>query len=440
MLRAMSLPELYQEHLARLQRETGAALERTGFDALVLHSGAAVARSGYDDQYWPLRPTPAFAHWLPLVEPDCVLVVTGAGRPRLIRTVASNFWEGQAEPASAHVLEQFDLVEVDDPARIRDHLPGGRRAFLGDAPDRAAGLGLEPEAIDPPALVAALDAIRARKSDYERHCLAEANRLASAGHRAVARAFRDGERSELMLHLTYLRATQQDDAATPYKNIVAVGRHGAVLHHVHYAAEAPADAAPSLLVDAGATYLGYASDITRTTVAGGRADATLFAMLVAGVEALQQELCAAIEVGQEFEALHDRAHELLAPVLREVGVATASDDELVGGGVTRAFFPHGLGHSLGIQVHDVGCRPRPPRPDNPFLRNTTVIEPGQVFTIEPGCYFVDELLAPLRAGPRASGINWEVVDRLQRFGGVRIEDDVAVLDDGIRNLTRENWR
>lgn len=440
MLRRMSLSELYDEHIDRLQRETAAALQHCGFDALVLHSGAAAPRSAYDDQYWPLRPTPAFAHWVPLAEPDCALVITAGGRPRLIRTVIDDFWEGHAEPESAHFLERLEVIEVGDAARIRDHLPSGRVAFIGEARDRAAGLDIAPEAIDPPALLTALHAIRTRKSEYELHCLAEANRRAAAGHRALARAFRDGERSELTLHLAYLRATRQDDADTPYKNIVAVGSHGAVLHHVHYQAEAPADAAPSLLVDAGASYLGYASDITRTTVAGGRADATLFSMLVAGVEALQSQLYEAIAPGLEYEALHDRAHELLAGVLRDTGIATASDDELVGGGVTRAFFPHGLGHSLGIQVHDVGMRPREPRADNPFLRNTSVIEVGQVFTIEPGCYFIDALLAPVREGPRAAGVNWEVVERLRRFGGVRIEDDIAVVEGGIRNLTRENWQ
>jgi Xaa-Pro dipeptidase len=440
MLRGMSLSELYDEHLERLQRETAAALERCGFDALVLYSGVAARKSTYDDQFWPLSPTPAFAHWVPLAEPDCALVVTAEGRPRLIRTVVADFWEGHAEPDSAHFLDRLEVIEVGEASRIRDHLPSGRVAFIGDARDRAEGLGIAPEAIDPPALLAALDAVRSRKSAYELHCLAEANRRAAAGHRALARAFRDGERSELTLHLAYLRATRQDDTATPYKNIVAVGSHGAVLHHVHYQAEAPPDAAPTLLVDAGATYLGYASDITRTTVAGGRADATLFSMLVAGVEALQGQLYELIAPGLEYEALHDRAHELLAGVLRDTGIATAAADELVGGGVTRAFFPHGLGHSLGIQVHDVGCRPREPRPDNRFLRNTSVIEVGQVFTVEPGCYFIDDLLAPVRTGPHAAGVNWDVVERLRRFGGVRIEDDIAVVEGGIRNLTRENWQ
>jgi Xaa-Pro dipeptidase len=100
-------------------------------------------------------------------------------------------------------------------------------------------------------------------------------------------------------------------------------------------------------------------------------------------------------------------------------------------------FPHGLGHSLGVCVHDVGMRLTPPRDDNPFLRNTSAIEIGQVFTIEPGCYVIDALLAPLRADDRAELVDWAAIDALRPFGGIRIEDDICVVDGGLTNLTRE---
>ena len=141
-----------------------------------------------------------------------------------------------------------------------------------------------------------------------------------------------------------------------------------------------------------------------------------------------------------YEDLHDQAHVLLAPILRELDLVRASDDELVGGGVTRKFLPHGLGHSLGIQVHDVGCKVSPPRPENPFLRNTSPITAGQVFTIEPGCYFIPELMAELRQDPIQDRVNWPLLEQLSEFGGVRIEDNIAVLEQGVRNLTREAWR
>jgi Xaa-Pro dipeptidase len=85
-------------------------------------------------------------------------------------------------------------------------------------------------------------------------------------------------------------------------------------------------------------------------------------------------------------------------------------------------------------------KPHPPRPDNRFLRNTSTIEVGQVFTIEPGVYIIDALLAPLRDDSRARLLDWQVIDELRPFGGIRIEDNVLVLAGGIRNLTREAYR
>src|SRR5205823_7227048 len=129
----------------------------------------------------------------------------------------------------------------------------------------------------------------------------------------------------------------------------------------------------------------------------------------------------AIAIGMPYEALHDESHRQVADILRDVGIASLSADELVTRGVTRAFYPHGLGHSLGLQTHDVGCALMKPRADNPFLRNTSKIAEDQVFTIEPGIYFIEMLLAPLRALPAGAAVDWKLVGALAPFGGVRIE-------------------
>jgi Xaa-Pro dipeptidase len=177
-------------------------------------------------------------------------------------------------------------------------------------------------------------------------------------------------------------------------------------------------------------------------VKGSGAAASAFGQLVAGIEAMQQHLCGEVRVGQPYEDLHEESHRRTAEVLRAVGVVRngVSADEAVAAGVTRALFPHGLGHSLGLQTHDVGCGLRPPRVENPFLRNTTDVTVDQVFTIEPGVYFIDDLTARLRVSPAASLVDWRMVDVLAPLGGVRIEDDLHVIggDERIRNLTREH--
>jgi Xaa-Pro dipeptidase len=426
----------YRDHVAHLTKEYARILAEEKLDGVVIHSGAPKPRSLFDDQFWPLRPVPHFAHWLPLLTARSALYVEPGRRPVLLWNNALDFWEAAAKPETDHFWASFDVKELRDAGSIKSQLPSGRRlAFIGEERGDGTAFGLADAAFNPPTLMRKLDQLRVTKTPYEILCLKEANRRASLGHHAVIEQFKGGDLSELELHLLYLRATGQDDADTPYKNIVALGEHCATLHHVTYGRARTG--AQSLLLDAGAKFQGYDSDVTRTAVKGTGAAATAFGQLVAGLETLQQGSCSRAKLGLPYEQLHDEAHRQLAPLLKDVGIASGSAEELVASGVTRRFLPHGLGHSLGIQTHDVGCRNVEPRADNPFLRNTTKITPGQVFTIEPGVYFIRHLLDELKASPAGKSVNWRLVDELVPFGGVRIEDDLAVTDAGVQNLTRD---
>jgi len=429
----VDLDALYLEHVADLERRFARLLDEQGWDAVVLESGSLAKRSRFDDQYWPLRPCPHFQHWLPLAEPECALVVRPGKKTTLLRASEQGFWEKLPPPPTLAFEKVFDVVRVGSTstAEARGYAGGGRVAWVGEQRE------------SPAELVKALDALRTTKTPYEVACIAEANRIARTGHEALRDAFHAGDASELDLHLLFLKATRQDDWETPYKNIVALGENAATLHHVAYGRQArrrDPSAAESLLVDAAATCRGYCGDVTRTWVKGTGAAADAFGRLVAAADAMQQRLCAAVRVGMPYEHLHDESHRQVGEILRELGVVKGTAEEAVTTGVTRAFYPHGLGHSLGLQTHDVGCGLRAPRADNPFLRNTTDVAPGQVFTIEPGIYFIESLLAPLRAKPEGKIVDWKMVDALAPLGGVRIEDDVLVQPGagaGVRNITRE---
>lgn len=426
----MTLAATYPAHLEYLQRGTEAALAAHGFDAVVLCSGSQAARNRFDDQMWPMVPTPAYAHWCPLADPDTFVVIRPGARPRLVRTIVDDYWEVPRPPESNHFWSCFDVVEIGE-GHAGDALPGGKVAVITRDPGTSP-----PGTVNPPGLIAALDVLRTRKTAYEIECLAEASRRAIQGHRKVAELFQTGTPSELEMHLAFLAASEQDEMWAPYKGIVALGNHAAVLHFIAYTRDRVAGDT-SLLIDAGGKYLGYGSDITRTHVRGDGSAARRFAELLGHMEALQQEIVRRIRPGLPYEELHDDSHRLLAAALREHGIGRGSPDELIARGVTRALFPHGLGHSLGVCVHDVGMKPHPPRPENKFLRNTSVIEAGQVFTIEPGLYVIDALLAPLQADDRRDLVDWAAIAELRPFGGIRIEDNVVVEERGVRNLTRE---
>jgi Xaa-Pro dipeptidase len=435
----LELERAYYEHVNSLIERYAPILRAAEVDAVVIHSGSALKRTEFDDQYWPLRPTPHFQHWLPLAQPDCALVVEPGRKPKLVWLRTKSFWERPPEPETRSFETALDVHVVNEVADIKANVPAGRVAFVGEARAHARSWGIAEERINPETLVGPLDRLRSLKTEYEVLCLAEANRKAASGHAAALAAFRAGGASELEIHLRFLMATGQDDPETPYKNIVAEGPHAATLHHVSYSKHPSGRAAQSLLVDAGATYLGYCSDITRTWVKGSDAVASAFGQLVDGVEKMQQRLCSAITLGLRYEALHEDSHRQVATLLQEAGIAKGSVEEIAKSGITRSFYPHGLGHSLGLQCHDVGCALVKPKDENPYLRNTSIITEGQVFTVEPGIYFIDGLLEQLRASENGSMIDWTLVRELAVMGGVRIEDDLVVTGDAAatRNLTRE---
>lgn len=426
-----AIEALYPDHVAHQRRAYTNAMREVGCDAILVHSGTALKKTSYDDQYWPVRPTPFFHHWVPLYEGGCFLLIEPDRKPRLFWSESKDFWERPAAPESMAFKNELEVINADRPT-----LPPGKVIhWIGDDTGHADRLGIPAERQNAKALLDALDVLRIKKTPYEVACLAEANRRAALGHEAVRKAFASGDHPELDLHLLYLNVTRQDDPETPYKNIVAQGRNASILHHIAYGRDKTK--AESILLDAGATCLGYCSDVTRTWVKAGGAGADAFKHILAGMEKMQQNLCERIKTGMPYEELHDESHRQVSAILKDAGVVKASVEEIDGQGISRIFYPHGLGHSLGLQTHDVGCLTTKPKAQNPFLRNTTKIEDGQVFTIEPGLYFIDTLLAPLKNDPRGKLVDWNVVEQLAPLGGIRIEDDVLVTGTTTRNFSRE---
>ncbi len=434
----MSAPaDLYRDHVARMRRRATAALAAEPFDAILLDAGRPFLYFR-DDQEAPFRTNPSFAHWTPLAGPHHLLQVRPGGRPRLIRVAPEDYWTEPAPLGDPSWLGEFDVLEVPDEEEAwKRASPGRRTAYVGDAPERARERGIPPEAANPEPLLRRLDWDRSLKTPYEIACIEEANRLAAKGHLAARAAFEAGA-SEIELHRHFVDALGCVDKDLPYESIVALDEKGATLH---YTAKRAVRGGKVFLLDAGARHLGYASDITRTWTTP--ACEPVFRDLVRGLEAIQQSLCAAVRPGVRFPDLHRAAHVRIGDLLHGTGVLRRGGEEAFAAGLTAPFFPHGLGHFLGLQVHDVAGRQAareggevPPPEGHPFLRTTRTIEDGQVVTVEPGVYFIPMLLRDLRSAPAASLVDWALVDRLVPCGGIRIEDDVLATPDGHRNLTR----
>lgn len=429
------LAALYPAHLASVCRHAEQALARGGFEHLLIAAGMPGVKF-LDDNHYPYAVSPPFKHWLPLTNaPGSWIAYTPGRKPKLVFLQPRDYWHVVPDAPAGYWVDGFEIVVVRTAEEAVAELPQGHRATIAEP--AAAVAGIEPN--NPRAVLDYLHYHRACKTPYELELMRAANRIGTRAHRAAAQAFRDGA-SELGIHQAYLAAAGQIDAELPYSSIVALNAHGAVLHYMDFTRQPPARAR-SLLIDAGASASGYASDITRTHAA---TDAGEFQALIDAMDANQQSQVAMVRSGRSYIDLHLHAHRQLATLLKEHGFIRMEPESAVESGVTRAFFPHGLGHSIGLQVHDVGGFAKNdrgdsvPRPDgHPFLRMTRTLEPGMVVTIEPGLYFIEMLLAELRDQPVSKDIDWNKVEAFKQYGGIRIEDDVACTDGAPENLTRD---
>jgi len=431
---------LYRDHLTTVRSRADTALERAGLDHLVVPSGT-LHYQVFDDRDYPYAVNPQFKAWLPLTRnPGSWLVHTPGQRPRLLYLQPRDYWHVVPRAPSGHWVPEFDIVVIRTPEEALQHLPAdpARCAILGE-PQSALG-GYVPG--NPPAVVDYLEYHRAFKTPYEIAMMREATVRGVRGHRAAERAFRAGA-SEFGIHLAYCQAAGQDSETLPYGNIVALNEHAAVLHYTDRD-RVPPEPVRSFLIDAGASHGGYACDITRTYSAN---PADEFQALVDAVDAAQQAMCAQVRAGHDYRQLHLDAHLALAAILRDFGILSLSPEAALETGVSSVFFPHGIGHGIGLQVHDVagfasddrGGEPLPKPEGHPYLRLTRTLAPGMVVTIEPGIYFIDMLLEELRAGPHAGAVDWARVDAFRPYGGIRIEDDVVCTEGDPVNLTREGF-
>lgn len=444
---SMSAEPLFADHLNHLLTEYASALQACNFANHPVLIGSGMSHDYYaDDQAPPFKAWGHFLRWLPVDRPDQFVLFRPGKKPVFYAVIPQDFWHDQSMEMPSWWADLYEIRILADKHQIAAHLKAlvadRQFLFLGEDVGLAAALDARREHINPVSLIAHLDYFRAYKTRYEARRIADANALALTAHQAAQEAFLEG-RDEFGIHMAYLAACHALDHELPYPSIVAINEHAATLHYQHKQRRSGA-ADPVLnrvlLIDAGCRRFGYCSDITRTWIRPGVHE--VFAALLAGVQKLQRHIISTITVGQSYIQLHEAAHESLAQLLIDTGIALGSPEELLEEEVTTAFLPHGLGHFLGLQVHDCGGRlaspdgtVKPPPARYPALRTTRTLENDMVFTIEPGLYFIPALLDKLKNGPRSAMLNWKLIDELRPLGGIRIEDNIWLRDGTAHNLT-----
>jgi Xaa-Pro aminopeptidase len=283
-----------------------------------------------------------------------------------------------------------------------------------------------------------LDRVRRRKDALELARMRRAAGATRAGFAAVVPFIAPGitERAlQIEIEAEFFRHGADTVA---YDSIIASGPNAAVLHHLP--TQRPLRAGELVLIDAGAECRGYDCDVTRTYPVSGD-----FSAEQADVYALVQRVHrAAIErcrAGVEYRDIHLAAALDVAQGLVDAGFLRGNAADLVEQGASALFFPHGIGHMVGLGVRDAGGylpgRSRSEAPALRFLRIDLPLEPGHVVTIEPGIYFPPHVLEdPEIHRQHRDTVVWNRVDKLRGFGGIRIEDNVLIRDGGNEVLTR----
>ncbi|KAA3640673.1 MAG: Xaa-Pro dipeptidase [Proteobacteria bacterium] len=421
----------FKNHINTIQKATEAALKATGYDGLWIYSGHP-ENHFLDDHAPAFQVNPHFNWWVPDTDiSHSLLHIVPGQKPTLYLSQPADFWHKILDRSTADWAQSFEVHVIHHQSEMPAVNNQTNHAWIGDR----SWQPLAAECTNPDKLLAHLHFSRVRKTPYEIDCIQQANRLALKGHQAAADVFYAGG-SEYDINAAYLQACQQSQNQMPYGNIVALNENAAVLHYQYQATNKPAKHR-TFLIDAGASYHGYAADITRTYAFDKSGE---FNDMITAMDELQVALCDACLVGQDYIELHQQAHLKIATVLSQFKVINGSAESAVESGLSATFFPHGLGHYLGLQVHDVaghqvdyqGTVKNPPK-NHPFLRLTDVLRDNAVITIEPGLYFIPMLLQQQKDNKH---INWDKVEQLLPYGGIRIEDNVVVGHKQSRNLTR----
>lgn len=439
----------YQNRRRRLSQQVGSGL--------ILLLGNDEVGMNYAANAYHFRQDSTFLYFFAVNLPGLAgLIDVDAGTETLFGddlTVADIVWTGP-QPTIAELCKRAGIASSAPMAELETRLAAaiakGRRVhFL--KPYRAehtlkitALLGLKPTIVASyrsEALHAAVVAQRNVKSADEVAEIERAVGVSREMYLAAMRAARPGRREyEVVAEIVRVQKANGCELAFP----IICSVHGETLHnHAHANLMKAGDV---MVLDSGVeTERGYASDITRTIPVGGRFTAgqrEIYDLVLK----TQLAAIAAIKPGVRYKDVHLLASKSFAAGLKAIGLMKGDPAEAVAAGAHALFFPHGLGHMLGLDVHDlenigeqhVGYEPGLERSGQfglSYLRLARTLKPGFVLTVEPGLYFIPQLIDQWKAEKRhAAFVNYREVEKFRNARGYRIEDDVLVTRSGNRVL------
>jgi Xaa-Pro aminopeptidase len=423
-------------------------LRQTVSDGVILLFGNNDSSRNYRDNIYPFRQDSNFLYFTGINKPGMALLIFSDGKEMLFGDPGhpdSLIWSGPSksleELADVAQIKQFEdigklseLLEATVEHKIKLHyLPSYR-------PGRASKLGKISDSKSSDELVKAVVALREIKNDDEIIDMEKAVAVSALMYQAAFNVTKT-DLTEARVRGMLEGIAMMEDLQMSFPPIVTV--HGEVLHNITY--ENRLEEGQLLLIDSGVeTKNHYCSDITRTIPVSG-----VFSIkqkdIYNTVLGAQEASINAIVPGATNRDVHLAAATAIVDGLKDVGLMTGDTQEAVSAGAHALFYPHGIGHMIGLDVHDmedlgdaVGYEDGQSRSDQfglAYLRLAKELKPGFTITIEPGVYFIPELIDRWKSEKKfADFINYSAVEKYKDFGGIRIEDDLLVTSEGSRVL------
>jgi Xaa-Pro dipeptidase len=339
-------------------------------------------------------------------------------------------WSGM--PTSlAEAKQLYDVDEVKYSPDLPKHLGTGLGITMHQ-------VGEFPDLLVTPLLKDALDETRMIKDEFEIELMLKAGEITDNSHLAVMSAL-PIETNEGHIHAEFVyHAMRQGSKFQAYDPICCSGTDCGTLHYVRN--DQTLQDKQLVLIDAGAEWKTYAADVTRVFPING-VWSTEARQIYDLVDEMQDETMTKVAPGVLWDDLHKLAHKVLIDGFLKLGIFKKefSAEEIFNARTSAGFFPHGLGHLIGMDTHDVGGKPNYDDPDimMRYLRLRRPLQTNMVVTVEPGVYFNKFLIEPLLSDEKhAKYIDVNVLHKYWAVGGVRLEDDVWVTATGYENLTK----
>ena len=417
------------ERRIRLQKELQTIL--TPGDAVIVFSGHPVVKPGGLDQTYPFLPHPMY-YWLSgsRRHGSAVLFSLDEGWKdyQLPVAKAEVIWEGAILDPS-QMKNTFNLFQDVQQKKFK------RLFVLGQPSVEEKELATVFDSNLSDQVKMCFDRVRRKKDTEEIHLIKEAARIAQRGYQHLRRVIRPGL-SERDLQIEYESEVFRSGAhQMPYDTIVGSGTNAAILHAIP--TSKLINDGELILIDAGVDLNEYCVDITRVFAANGVWDSRQ-KEIIQIVQMAQTQSIQACRHGVQWSHIHHISARTIADGLKSLGLMKGSVDDLLESGAIGLFFPHGVGHMVGLRVRDVGYEENknPVKHCGVFLRVDMEIQENHLLTVEPGCYFIRALLEdPEMKQKYKDQVNWTEVEKWMSFGGVRIEDNILITMADPINLT-----